>query len=221
MRSTHLVMVLLEDIEDGVVLYNTIYLQVQSLVMWSSLSGILAILFMDKLEKKALFSDLYIGPYRRYVDVIYMHKPPTNQTVMPFTIIGTTNIQASSSRLRSPFHTWGQMVVITWLHSPPDEWRQRWIKLLQEEREETTLCALYIGSTETIQSQHHPQGISMIGQKNMSPDQYSQSTNTLPPIINNDSITVRIIAKEKDPVNLWKRHITFKTSDLKLTAVVN
>ena len=39
--------------------------------MGSSLSGILAILFMDKLEKKASFSCLYIDPYKRYVDDIY------------------------------------------------------------------------------------------------------------------------------------------------------
>lgn len=39
--------------------------------MGSSLSGILAILFMDKLEKKTLFSCLYVDPYKRYVDDIY------------------------------------------------------------------------------------------------------------------------------------------------------
>ena len=69
-----------EDIKDllMIVLHNTyfqyessIYLQVQGLPMGSSLSGILAILFMDKLEKKALFSCLYIDPYKRYVDDIY------------------------------------------------------------------------------------------------------------------------------------------------------
>ena len=64
-----------EDIKDllMIVLHNTyfqyessIHLQVQRLSMGSSLSGILAILFMDKLEKKALFSCLYIDPYKRY-----------------------------------------------------------------------------------------------------------------------------------------------------------
>ena len=62
-----------EDIKDllMIVLHNTyfqyessIYLQVQGLPIESSLSGTLAILFMDKLEK-ALFSSLYIGPYKR------------------------------------------------------------------------------------------------------------------------------------------------------------
>ena len=62
-----------EDIKDllMIVLHNTyfqyessIYLQVQGLPIGSSLSVILAILFMDKLEK-ALFSSLYIDSYKR------------------------------------------------------------------------------------------------------------------------------------------------------------
>ena len=40
--------------------------------MGSSISGILAILFMDKLETIALSSHLSISPYRRYVDDIYL-----------------------------------------------------------------------------------------------------------------------------------------------------
>ena len=40
--------------------------------MGSSISGILAILFMDKLETIALSSHLSISPYRRYVDHIYL-----------------------------------------------------------------------------------------------------------------------------------------------------
>ena len=39
--------------------------------MGSSISGILAILFMDKLETIALSSDLLINPYKRDVDDIY------------------------------------------------------------------------------------------------------------------------------------------------------
>ena len=40
--------------------------------MGSSISGILAILFMDKLETIALSSHLIISPYKRYVDDIYL-----------------------------------------------------------------------------------------------------------------------------------------------------
>ena len=40
--------------------------------MGSSISGILAILFTDKLETIALSSDLLINPYKRYVDDIYL-----------------------------------------------------------------------------------------------------------------------------------------------------
>ena len=40
--------------------------------MGSSISGILAILFMDKLETIALSSHLMISPYKRYVDDIYL-----------------------------------------------------------------------------------------------------------------------------------------------------
>ena len=39
--------------------------------MGSSISGILAILFMDKLETITLSSHLLISPYKRYVDGIY------------------------------------------------------------------------------------------------------------------------------------------------------
>ena len=47
---------------------------------------ILAILFMDKLENKALFSCLYIDPYKRYVDDIYA-QTTDESNLTPFTII--------------------------------------------------------------------------------------------------------------------------------------
>ena len=40
--------------------------------MGFSISGILAILFMDKLKTIALSSYLMISPYKRYVDYIYL-----------------------------------------------------------------------------------------------------------------------------------------------------
>ena len=40
--------------------------------MGSSISAILAILFMDKLGTAALSSHLMISPYKRYVDYIYL-----------------------------------------------------------------------------------------------------------------------------------------------------
>ena len=42
------------------------------LPMGSSISGILAILFMAKLENVALSSNLLINPYKSYVDDIYL-----------------------------------------------------------------------------------------------------------------------------------------------------
>ena len=47
--------------------------------MESSISGILAILFMDKLETIALSSHLIISPYKRYVDDIYPKQPTKKQ----------------------------------------------------------------------------------------------------------------------------------------------
>jgi len=49
-----------------------VFRQKEGLPIGSSISGILAILFMDKLETIALFSHLSISPYRRYVDDIYL-----------------------------------------------------------------------------------------------------------------------------------------------------
>ncbi|XP_022786007.1 uncharacterized protein LOC111326305 [Stylophora pistillata] len=46
--------------------------QREGLPMGSNISGILAILFMDKLESIALTSHLMISPYKRYVDDIYL-----------------------------------------------------------------------------------------------------------------------------------------------------
>ena len=72
-----------EDIKEllNVTLSNTyfqyetkIFLQVSGLPMGSSLSAIRAILFMDKLERKALLSFQYIDPYERYMDDIYTLK---------------------------------------------------------------------------------------------------------------------------------------------------
>ena len=51
--------------------------QREGLPMASSIPGILAILFMDKLETIALSSHLMISPYKRYVDDIYLQ--PTNE----------------------------------------------------------------------------------------------------------------------------------------------
>ena len=50
---------------------SDIFLQIKGLPMGSSVSGILAILFMDTLEKKAVTSCRYISQYSRYVDDIY------------------------------------------------------------------------------------------------------------------------------------------------------
>ncbi|CAH3108214.1 unnamed protein product [Pocillopora meandrina] len=47
-------------------------LDTEGLPMGSSISGILAILFMDKLEQIALSSYRLISPYKRYVDDIYL-----------------------------------------------------------------------------------------------------------------------------------------------------
>ena len=44
----------------------------EGLPMGSNISGILAILFLDRLETIALSSHLSISPYRRYVDDIYL-----------------------------------------------------------------------------------------------------------------------------------------------------
>jgi hypothetical protein len=70
------------DIQDvcdllGIILQNTyfsfgdkIFIQIEGLAMGSSISGILAILFMDTIEKRALFSFRRTGLYVRYVDDI-------------------------------------------------------------------------------------------------------------------------------------------------------
>ncbi|XP_066016063.1 uncharacterized protein [Pocillopora verrucosa] len=49
-----------------------IFRQTEGLPMGSSISGILAILFMDKLEQIALSSYRLISPYKRYVDDLYL-----------------------------------------------------------------------------------------------------------------------------------------------------
>ena len=49
-----------------------VFRQKEVLPMGSNISGILAILFMDRLETIALSSHLSISPYRRYVDDIYL-----------------------------------------------------------------------------------------------------------------------------------------------------
>ena len=46
--------------------------------MGSSISGIMAILFMDKLETIALSSHLLINPYKRYVDDSYLRHHTMN-----------------------------------------------------------------------------------------------------------------------------------------------
>ena len=51
---------------------NQVFHQRESLPMGSSISGILAILFMDKLDTINLSSHLMISPYKRYVDDIYL-----------------------------------------------------------------------------------------------------------------------------------------------------
>ena len=49
-----------------------VFHQKEGLSIGSSISGILAILFMDKLVTIALSSQLPINPYKRYVDDIYL-----------------------------------------------------------------------------------------------------------------------------------------------------
>ena len=49
-----------------------VFRQKEGLPMGCNISGILAILFMDRLETIALSSHLSMSPYRRYVDDIYL-----------------------------------------------------------------------------------------------------------------------------------------------------
>ena len=51
---------------------DRLFRQSEGLPMGSSISGILAILFMDKLESIALTSYRLISPYKRYVDDLYL-----------------------------------------------------------------------------------------------------------------------------------------------------
>ena len=51
---------------------DRIFRQTEGLPVGSSISGILAILFMDQLESIALSSHRVISPYKRYVDDIYL-----------------------------------------------------------------------------------------------------------------------------------------------------
>ena len=51
---------------------DRLFRQSEGLPMGSSISGILAILFMDKLESIVLSSYRLISPYKRYVDDIYL-----------------------------------------------------------------------------------------------------------------------------------------------------
>ncbi|CAH3152439.1 unnamed protein product [Porites evermanni] len=53
-------------------LRDQVFRQREGLPMGSSISGILAILFMDKLETIAFSSHLIISPYKRHVDDIYL-----------------------------------------------------------------------------------------------------------------------------------------------------
>ena len=53
-------------------LRDQVFRQREGLPMGSSISGILAILFMDKLETIAFSSHLMISPYKRYVDDVYL-----------------------------------------------------------------------------------------------------------------------------------------------------
>ena len=51
--------------------YDNTFLQIKGLAMGSNISPILAILFMDTLERQALTSSTYISFYARYVDDIF------------------------------------------------------------------------------------------------------------------------------------------------------
>lgn len=51
---------------------DRIFRQTEGLPIGHSTSGILAILFMDKLESIALSSHRHISPYKTYVDDIYL-----------------------------------------------------------------------------------------------------------------------------------------------------
>ena len=59
---------------------STIYQQIEGLPIGSSLSGILAVLFMDRLERKTLTRHQpHIEPYKHYVDHIYMQTTDESQ----------------------------------------------------------------------------------------------------------------------------------------------
>lgn len=55
-----------------------VFLQSEGLPMGCSVSGILAMLFIDELENIALSSHRFIKPYKRYVEDIYLQKTREN-----------------------------------------------------------------------------------------------------------------------------------------------
>ena len=59
---------------------DRIFRQTKGLPMGSSISGIVAILFMDKLEQIALSSYHLISPYKRYIDDIYLQTANEEKT---------------------------------------------------------------------------------------------------------------------------------------------
>ena len=76
--STSIMSLTKEDIKELLIVtsltcfsHSNVFCQIEGLPMGSSVSGILAILFMDKLERMALLSYRFISLYTRYVDDIY------------------------------------------------------------------------------------------------------------------------------------------------------
>ena len=59
--------------------YSNVFCQIEGLPMGSSVSGILAIVFMDKLERMALLSYQFISLYTRCVDDIHVNAQTINE----------------------------------------------------------------------------------------------------------------------------------------------
>ena len=126
---------------------DRIFRQTKGLPMGSSVSGILAILFMDKLEKIALSSYRLISPYKRYIDDIYL-LPRHHEQSTPETKIWDRENHCITRRPIS---------ITTWLQSHYHDERRKLLWILQETCEKAAFRTPPVCPTKALKDQLHPQ----------------------------------------------------------------
>ena len=136
---------------------DQVFRQREGLSMGSSISGRLAILFMDKLETIALSSHLMISPYKRYVDDIYLQTTNEETADHFHDVINNAHPNLKFESEKPKVTSSGLSLSLLDFKVSLSKDGSSSFEFYKKNSQETTICSRSISYANQIQTQLHSQ----------------------------------------------------------------